>query len=87
MSQQTRLARLEAAAQRGSKTAGDSRRELYRRFARIRAGHELHAAAGELTGPLDLARLSKAERLALGDKSFGRAELQAHVDARWPRQR
>ena len=81
MSQKARLARLEAAleaaTQRAALTAFDARRELYRRFARIRSAHE---AAGGLTGDEDLAWYSKAERLALGDPTFGAAELQAHVE-------
>ena len=79
MSISRRLDRLEAALQRGARTAFDYRGELERRFARIR---EVHEAAGASTMPDDLGAYSLGERFALGDPAFGATELMAHVQER-----
>jgi len=71
-----RLDRIEAALQRASRAAFDYRGELRHRFARIR---EVHETAEMPTAAVDLAQYSKAERYALGDPSFGEAEVMAHV--------
>ena len=74
-----RLDRLEAALQRASRAAVDYRGVLRARLARIR---EVHEAAEMPTAAADLSAYSLGERYALGDPSFGPAELMAHVQGR-----